>query len=202
MSLNGKEFRVFTRRGSVRAWVPLSYNGAWTVLYAHGYGVDVENSWEKHSLPSQFESSGVPAFFACVQSPMNNDQNVFFPDLKETLHLISEKVGFAVPRRVAAIFHGSGYRTVCRWLDDEYLKQVISLDGLYGYLPELAKFASRGGIMSVYTDKTAENTEKLAKNVHIQYIKVSDTDLVGSGRYIGPLLKRSSTWGSSDLARC
>lgn len=198
-----REFRFFDEKmGSVRGFVPDGYTGAWTVVYVHGHGVDVNEAWTKHELPKQFLESGLKALFLAVEAPANGQQSVFVPDLPSLLLAVTKNTSIVPPSKVVAIGHSGAYRTLTHWVDYDHLKQIILLDGLFGGVVPFAKYVLSGGKLTIIaTDRTSENSALLAKKVDVEYTKVNEDHmgLVTSGRYIPPLLKRSVAAGGGPL---
>lgn len=194
-----REFRIHSEKsGAIRGYIPDGYDGRFTIVYAHGYGDTVDSSWTKHKLPEQFRASGLKALFISVESPANASQNVLNPDLPTILHTVATEAGIVPPRKVVAIGHSGAYRTLSRWIDYDNLKQIILLDGLFGGQLSFTKFVGRGGrLTNVATDRTATNSDALAKKIKVDYTRVNDDHMaiVTSGRYLPALLKRSEAAG-------
>src|SRR5512139_3968883 len=59
----GDHTRLETPRGPVHVWTPRGYSAetAMTVVYVHGYQIDVDEAWWGHGLPEQFGHASINA---------------------------------------------------------------------------------------------------------------------------------------------
>jgi hypothetical protein len=65
MIVPGQHVRIDTPSGAVHVWWPDGYDAATavTIVYVHGYWVDVDDAWLQHGLPEQFGAAAVNALF-------------------------------------------------------------------------------------------------------------------------------------------
>src|SRR5262245_22937340 len=61
----GDHDRIETPQGPVHVWTPRGYapETAITVVYVHGYHLDVDEAWWAHGLPEQFGHASINAMF-------------------------------------------------------------------------------------------------------------------------------------------
>jgi len=133
----GETWRLATRRGPVRVWIPNGYDPATaaTVIYVHGYYVDVDTAWGDHRLPEQFAASYLNALFIVCGAPESPDQSVVWPSLTELLEVIARGVPIALPAGpTVAIGHSAAHRTLETWLDEPQLDTIALVDAAYGEL--------------------------------------------------------------------
>jgi hypothetical protein len=132
---DGQHWRLATARGAVHVWVPHTYDPetAITVVYVHGYWVDVDNAWIAHRLPEQFALSGINAMFVACDAPADKYQAVSWPSLHALLAAVVADIGVPMPKgRVVAIGHSGAFRTLEQWLPNQRLDTIVLLDAAYG----------------------------------------------------------------------
>jgi hypothetical protein len=131
----GQEFRLDTERGQVRVWMPDGYDPATaaTVVYVHGYHVDVAQAWTDHRLPQQFAASGINAMFIAAAAPRDKAAPVVWPSLNALVASVAARLSLRMPtQRMVAIGHSGAYRTLALWLDSPTLDTIVLLDAVYG----------------------------------------------------------------------
>lgn len=136
----GHHVRIGTTAGPIHVWTPEGYDPstAITVVYVHGYYVDVDEAWLGHGLPEQFGAAGINAMFIACSAPGAKLDHVRWRSLSELLAMVEHELGAPLPKgRVAAIGHSGAYRTLLDWLRDRRLDTVVLLDAGYG---EMAPF--------------------------------------------------------------
>jgi len=132
----GDHERIETARGPIHVWTPRGYQPetAITVVYVHGYQIDVDEAWWGHGLPEQFGLASINAMFIACEAPQNKWESVSWTSLSALLEAV-EASGHALPRgRVAAIGHSGAYRTLQSWARDPRLDTLVMLDAGYGSL--------------------------------------------------------------------
>ena len=132
----GDHERLETARGPVHVWTPQGYDPAtaMTVVYVHGYSIDVDEAWGAHGLPEQFGHASINAMFIACEAPQNKYQDVRWTSLSALLDTV-EAAGHPLPQgRVAAIGHSGAYRTLQAWAKDPRLDTMVMLDAGYGPL--------------------------------------------------------------------
>lgn len=132
----GEHTRLETAQGPVHVWTPQGYDPdtAMTVVYVHGYSIDVDEAWWAHGLPEQFGHASINAMFIACEAPQNKYQDVRWTSLSALLDTV-EAAGRPLPRgRVAAIGHSGAYRTLQAWAKDARLDTMVMLDAGYGPL--------------------------------------------------------------------
>lgn len=132
----GEHTRLETAQGPVHVWTPQGYDPrtAMTVVYVHGYSIDVDEAWWAHGLPEQFGHASINAMFIACEAPENKYQDVRWTSLSALLDTV-EAAGLPVPQgRVAAIGHSGAYRTLQDWAKDARLGTMVMLDAGYGSL--------------------------------------------------------------------
>lgn len=133
----GKHWRIPTKAGAVHVWIPEGYNArrAETIIYVHGYYVDVDRSWHTYELPTQFAASGINAMFIACEAPSGPHQRVFWPALAPLLAAVEKGIGQPTPkRRIVTIGHSGAWRTLVGWLDEPLIDTVVLLDAAYDEL--------------------------------------------------------------------
>jgi hypothetical protein len=131
----GQEFRFDTERGPVRVWIPDGYDPATaaTVVYVHGYHVDLSQTWTEHRLPQQFAQSGINAMFIAAAAPRDKTDTVVWPSLNALVASVAARLSIRMPtHRLIAIGHSGAYRTLAEWLDSPTLDTIVLLDAVYG----------------------------------------------------------------------
>jgi hypothetical protein len=132
----GDHARLETPRGPVHVWTPRGYapETAITVVYVHGYQIDVDEAWWAHGLPEQFGLASINAMFIACEAPQDKYEDVHWRSLSALLDTV-EASGHALPKgRVAAIGHSGAYRTLEQWARDARLETLVLLDAGYGSL--------------------------------------------------------------------
>jgi hypothetical protein len=137
----GHHWRLETARGAVHVWAPADYDAATaaTVVFVHGYWVDVDEAWEAYRLSQQFALSGINALFIAPEAPSGKRKPIAWPKLPELLRTVADGIDLAMPtQRLVAAGHSGAYRTLAAWLATPSLDTVVLLDALYaedGVLP-------------------------------------------------------------------
>jgi hypothetical protein len=132
----GDHARLETARGPVHVWTPRGYapETAITIVYVHGYQIDVDEAWWAHGLPEQFGHAAINAMFIACEAPQDKHEDVHWKSLSGLLDAV-EANGHARPKgRVAAIGHSGAYRTLEHWVRDPRLDTLVLLDAGYGHL--------------------------------------------------------------------
>lgn len=172
-------------KGHVHLWRPSGYDAssAITVVYAHGHSIDekgsaraqphyVDRAWANHRLAENFSKSGLNALFVAVESPIANSDgckeigapaaacSVRWTSLGDLLSTIASRGGIAPPGGVIGIGHSAGMFTIERWVNDERLAHVISLDSMYSNVPSsLASYLSRSERKVTLAGGSAQNAK-------------------------------------------
>lgn len=134
-SADGKHWRLWTERGAVHVWIPDNYDQATalTVVFVHGYNVDVDTAWSDYHLEDQFARSGLNAMFIACGAPSTLREGVNWPSLGGLLGAVASGTGEAMPAgELVAVGHSAAYRTLVLWLADPALKTLVLLDAAYG----------------------------------------------------------------------
>jgi hypothetical protein len=132
----GDHARLETPRGPVHVWTPRGYapETAMTVVYVHGYQIDVDQAWWGHGLPEQFGLAAVNAMFIACAAPQGKHDAVSWTSLSALLDAVRAS-GRPLPKGpVAAIGHSGAYRTLEHWVRDRRLDTMVLLDAGYGQL--------------------------------------------------------------------
>jgi hypothetical protein len=133
----GQAWRLTTRRGPVHVWVPNGYDPttAATVVYVHGYFIDVDGAWTRHRLPEQFAASQINALFIACGAPEEPSEPVAWPSLTGLLEVVARGVPIERPAgRTVVIGHSAAHRTVETWLSKPGLDTIALVDAAYGDL--------------------------------------------------------------------
>lgn len=142
----GAHFRIAARPGAIHVWVPPGYDRATagTVIYVHGYYVDVDQAWTQHHLARQFKASGQNALFIVPEAPSESGEQVHWPSLVELRKTVA-RANIRLPDGpTIAIGHSGAFRTLARWVDNRLLAQVVLLDAMYGGQPAWGDFIDDG----------------------------------------------------------
>jgi hypothetical protein len=139
----GRHWRIDTARGAIHVWIPADYDAATaaTVVFVHGYWIQIDEAWESYRLAQQFALSGLNAMFIGPEAPAAKWDPIAWPSLAELVRTVADHVEVAMPaRRLVAVGHSGAYRTLASWLANPALDTVVMLDALYieyGLLPWL-----------------------------------------------------------------
>jgi hypothetical protein len=120
--------------GAIHVWIPANYDRetAGTVVYVHGYHVDVDEAWKDYELAKQFRASKQNAIFIVPEAPSGNDEDVSWPALKDLRKAVT-RANIRLPDGPTIVMgHSGAFRTVMKWVDHKLVAQVILLDALYG----------------------------------------------------------------------
>ena len=128
----GRHWRMETAHGAVHVWIPAGYDAA-TVVFVHGYWVDVDEAWQSYRLAHQFALSGINAMFIAPDAPRAKWRPLAWPSLAELIHSVAGQVEVEMPtKRLVAVGHSGAYRTLAAWLANTTLDTVVLLDTVYG----------------------------------------------------------------------
>lgn len=169
---DGTHWRIKTaRNGPIHVWIPRGYRarGATTIIYVHGYYTYVDGAWEQMQLPLQFASSTLNAMFIACEAPSGGHEAVFWRSLPALLDAVDAGIGQPAPRRrVVAIAHSGGYRTILEWLGADELDTVVLLDAAYGEIDQYRNWvlaSPRHRLINVGDYSTRKWTEPLHKSL-------------------------------------
>jgi hypothetical protein len=129
----GKHWRIKTPEGAVHVWIPDGYDRstAGTVIYVHGYYVDVDTAWREYNLARQFRASHQNAMFIVPEAPSGNDDSVNWPALKDLRRAVA-RANITLPDGpVIVMGHSGAFRTIMQWVDHRLIEQIILLDAMY-----------------------------------------------------------------------
>jgi hypothetical protein len=163
----GKHWRIATKHGPVHVWIPEGYKRkkAETIVYVHGFYVDVDGAWNGYQLPTQFAGSGINAMFIACEAPSGGHQNVFWPSLGPLLDEVERAIGKKTPRRrIVAIGHSGAWKTLVGWLDEPMLDTVVLLDAVYSEVDAFKAWIlgdDKRRLINV-----SDGTRKLAEQLH------------------------------------
>jgi hypothetical protein len=124
----GKHVRLATKHGPVHVWMPKGYEPrrAETIVYVHGYFVDVDEAWRAYKLEAQFASSAINAMFIAPEAPVSAQGAISWTSLSELLDTVERGLAEKLPRRrVVAMGHSGAHRTLRTWLGDPVAAQLI-----------------------------------------------------------------------------
>lgn len=130
----GRHWRLETERGPVHVWIPQNYDAATaaTIVFVHGYHIDVDEAWNDYRLDQQFALSGVNAMFIAPLSPREKRSPITWPSLDALLRTVKGSVDVEMPaKRLVAVGHSGAYRTLAIWLQNARLDTVVLLDAVY-----------------------------------------------------------------------
>ena len=152
----GRHWRLDTRRGAVHVWIPADYDAATaaTVVFVHGYWIQVDEAWDAYRLVEQFAIAGINAMFIAPDAPAAKWEPIAWPSLAELVRTVADQVDVALPTaRLVAVGHSGAYRTLAAWLANPALDTVVLLDAAYadyGLLPWLRGSRQRRLVNIVY----------------------------------------------------
>ncbi len=129
----GTHWRIKTAQGAVHVWIPEGYDRttAGTVVYVHGYYVDVDTAWREYNLARQFRASHQNAMFIVPEAPAGNDDAVSWPALKDLRRAVA-RANITLPDGpVIVMGHSGAFRTIMQWVDHRLIEQIILLDAMY-----------------------------------------------------------------------
>jgi hypothetical protein len=132
----GRSWRIETARGPIHIWIPANYDAktAATVVFVHGYHIDIDQAWVDYRLPQQFALSGINAMFIAPKAPIGKRDMIAWPSLRALVASVATHLdGVRMPtKRLVAMGHSGAYRTLAIWLANEGLDTVVLLDAVYG----------------------------------------------------------------------
>jgi hypothetical protein len=172
----GRHWRLDTARGAIHVWTPAGYDAATaaTVVFVHGYWVDVDEAWTSYRLAEQFALSGINAMFIAPEAPSAKWKPIAWPSLAALVRTVADEVDVAMPAlRLVAVGHSGAYRTLALWLANRTLDTVVLLDALYaedGLLPwmraskqhRLVNIVYETGRLSDYLHRHLAGTKRVA----------------------------------------
>jgi len=129
----GTHWRIKTAEGAVHVWIPAGYDRATagTVIYVHGYYVNVDQAWSEYNLARQFRASHQNALFIVPEAPAGNDDPVNWPALKDLRRAVA-RANITLPDGpVIVMGHSGAFRTIMQWVDHRLIEQIILLDAMY-----------------------------------------------------------------------
>jgi len=132
---HAEHWRLATERGPVHVWTPDHYDRdtAATVVFVHGYNIDVDTAWSEYKLADQFEASGLNAMFIACAAPAGLKEGVYWPSLSALLRAVSDGIHEPLPKgELVAVGHSGAYRTLVHWLPNTMLRTLVLLDAAYG----------------------------------------------------------------------
>jgi hypothetical protein len=166
----GKHFRIMTAHGAVHVWAPPGYDRATagTVVYVHGYYVDVDTAWREYELAKQFKASHQNALFIVPEAPTGNDDDVKWPALKDLRRAVARANIHLPDGPMVVMGHSGAFRTVMQWVDHKLVDQIILLDALYAGEAAFDEFIASGKRaddhkLIVVAASTAEESASFAK---------------------------------------
>jgi hypothetical protein len=130
----GRHWRLDTARGAIHVWIPADYDAATaaTVVFVHGYWIEVDGAWESYRLAEQFALSGINAMFIAPDAPSAKWERIEWPSLTDLVRTVADQVDVAMPAmRLVAVGHSGAYRTLALWLATPALDTVVLLDAVY-----------------------------------------------------------------------
>lgn len=139
----GTHWRFTTRNGPVHVWIPKGYTSrrADTIIYVHGYYVNVDGAWRSYDLAKQFAASAINAMFIVCEAPSGPQDRVYWTSLTALLDVVDANIPEAVPRRrIVTIGHSGAWRTLVGWLDEPIIDTVVLLDAVYGEIEKFKKW--------------------------------------------------------------
>jgi hypothetical protein len=163
----GEHWRLQTANGWVHVWRPAGYDRrtAGTVVYVHGFTVDVDAAWEHHHLAKQFEASRRNAVFVIPEAPVSAEDTVRWPSLNKLLTTVGTRLGVAwPPGSLVVVGHSGAHMTVRPWLKNPRVGHVVLLDALYGsdMVEALRAWLRTGrGRLALVAAETADDAERL-----------------------------------------
>ncbi len=134
MVASGTHWRIASKQGPIHVWIPEGYRRkkADTIIYVHGFYVNVDQAWRSYELPIQFAASGINAMFIACEAPSGGHQQVFWPSLAPLIAEVENAIGQQTPRRrIVTIGHSGAWKTIVGWLDEPLLDTVVLLDAVY-----------------------------------------------------------------------
>jgi hypothetical protein len=167
---HGVQWRLQTEDGVVHVWRPddIQTASAGIVVYLHGYYDSTDESWEQYVLPEQFWQSRQNAFFIAPESPIDNDEDVYWVDLDQLLSMVFRRIKEQQPSGpIVVIGHSGAFRNILCWLDNPRVEEVILLDGLYNNEKEFGKWIgdshARNRRLILVAVETLENSQRFAR---------------------------------------
>jgi hypothetical protein len=139
----GRHWRITTEHGPVHVWIPDGYDAATaaTIVFVHGYWINVDQAWASYRLAEQFALCGINAMFVAPEAPRSKWSRIAWPSLGDLVDAVAGGIDIPMPAaRLVAVGHSGAFRTLAEWLANSSLDTVVLLDALYvdyGLLPWL-----------------------------------------------------------------
>jgi hypothetical protein len=143
----GHHWRLATAHGAVHVWIPKGYRvrTAETIIYVHGFYVNVDQAWEDQHLPRQFAAATINAAFIACEAPSSWEEPVSWDKLGPLLDEVERGIAQKLPRRrIVAVGHSGAYRTLLGWLDEPLLDTVVLFDAAYGDIEKYTAWVNGG----------------------------------------------------------
>lgn len=141
--------RIRSLHGPIHVWSPAGYDPATaaTVVFVHGYFVNVDDAWTTYQLAMQFRTSQVNALFIACEAPDSQDDAVSWTSLDAMLRVVADRHGALPGGRLVVIGHSGAHRTLAGWLAEPRLDTIALVDAAYndlaGYRAWLGERSSR-----------------------------------------------------------
>jgi len=180
----GHQWRFETARGPIRVWIPALYDSATaaTVVFVHGYAIDLDEAWSDCQLSAQFARSGLNAMFVAAAAPRQRRDAIVWPSPTALLAAVAAHTEVAMPtHRLVAIGHSGAYRTLAAWLYDDRLDTVVLLDAVYGepgFTPWL-RTAAHHRLINIASETTRYSDEMHRHLPDTTYVEGLAGDLPG-----------------------
>jgi len=177
----GSQWRFDTARGAIRVWIPARYDPATaaTIVFVHGYYIDLDAAWRDCQLPQQFALSGLNAMFIAAAAPSGRTEAIVWPSPTALLAAVAAHTDVAMPKqRLVAIGHSGAYRTLAAWLADDRLDTLVLLDAVY------ADYGFKGWLRADPRRRLiniAHQTERTSDRIHRQLPSTTYVDGLGAG---------------------
>ncbi|MEO6775587.1 MAG: hypothetical protein ABI467_21680 [Kofleriaceae bacterium] len=130
-----RHWRIRTDRGPIHVYIPNNYDriNAQTVVFVHGYNIDVDSAWTDYHLEDQFERSGLNAMFIACGAPSSLKEGVPWASLPSLLRAVVNGIDQPLPEgEIIAVGHSAAYRTLVLWLTNPAVRTLVLLDAAYG----------------------------------------------------------------------
>jgi hypothetical protein len=181
----GTHWRINSEHGAIHVWVPAGYDRstAGTVVYVHGYHVDVDQAWRDYDLAKQFRASKQNALFIVPEAPSGREEPVYWTALSD-LRKAVRKANIRIPAGPTVVVgHSGAYRTLSDWVDHKLVAQIILLDALYGRETEFDDFIGTGKRakehkMILIGSDTAQESEEFAEDYPFAVVRSKVPDSI------------------------
>ena len=160
------------KNGKVHMWHP-EYKGDppdEVVLYFHGFGNSADESWNVNKVGEQFKKSGRKALFVVPESATWK-RKMPWKSMEELLSFVRSVTGIN-PKKITLMGHSGGYGAINSWMDDPRVKEIFTLDAIYGSPDKFVNWANAKDhklTMAIPKSDRRSKSQKYAEEIYQKF---------------------------------